>query len=99
MIFHGVACDSCGELFPEKALDEDRCCDGCRLRMRRRMRWGSHLIAAVVTLPFATWVLVLDKTEFLPPAAWLLPLTGAYYLGFRIGREVVKGYTSWRRTR
>jgi len=58
-----------------------------------------HLIAALVTLPFAIWILRLDRGEFLPQVAWLLPLGAAYYLGFRIGGEVVKGYTNWRRPR
>jgi len=58
-----------------------------------------HLIAAIITVPFAIWILRLDRGDFLPQAAWVLPLAAAYYLGLRIGREVVKGYTQWRGTR
>jgi len=58
-----------------------------------------HLIAALITVPFAIWILRLDTGNFLPRAAWLLPLAAAYYLGFRIGGEVVKGYVRWRDTR
>ena len=55
------------------------------------MRWLPHAIAAIITLPFAVWVLVGDKSGVLSPAAWVLPLAAAYYLGLRIGREVTKG--------
>ena len=58
-----------------------------------------ELIAALIVVPFAIWVWGLDKAEFLPAYAWLLPLAAAYYLGFRIGREAVKGYLRWRRAR
>ena len=97
--FQGAACDACGELFPKGALDEDRWCADCRPRMQRRMQMGRHIVATLITLPFAIWVIQLERAEFLPAYAWLLPLAAAYYLGFRIGREVVKGYTRWRRTR
>ena len=32
-----------------------------------------------------------DLRGVLSPGAWLLPLAAAYYLGLRIGREVVRG--------
>jgi len=56
-------------------------------------------VAILVVLPFAIWVIRLEKLDFLPQVAWLLPLSAAYYLGFRIGKEVVKGYTRWNRSR
>ncbi len=67
--------------------------------MRRRMQLWSHVIAAMVVLPFAVWVWRLEKLDVLAPAAWLLPLLAAYYLGFRIGREIMKGHARWRRVR
>ena len=96
--FQATACDACGRVLPKGALDGDGWCDGCRPRMRRRMKVGPHVIAALIVVPFAVWVLTLDRGAYLPDAAWLIPLAAAYYLGFRIGREVVKGYTRWRRT-
>jgi len=54
-------------------------------------RWVPHLIAAGITLPFALWVAMSDLRGVLSPVAWLMPLAAAYYLGLRIGREVVKG--------
>lgn len=56
-----------------------------------RARWVPHAIAAGITVPFAIWVAMSDLRGVLHPAAWLLPLAGAYYLGLRIGREVVRG--------
>ncbi|MCG8466702.1 MAG: hypothetical protein MJB57_00630 [Gemmatimonadetes bacterium] len=97
--FQGMACDACGQVFPKGALDEDRWCRDCAPRMRKRMAVWRHVVAALVVLPFGIWILRLDRLEFLPQAAWLLPLGAAYYLGFRIGREVVKGYSRWRRSR
>ncbi|MDH3297899.1 MAG: hypothetical protein OEM23_03780 [Gemmatimonadota bacterium] len=55
------------------------------------MRWLPHAIAAIITLPFAIWILVGEPSGVLPTAAWGLPLAAAYYLGLRIGREVTKG--------
>lgn len=56
-----------------------------------RVRWLPHLIAAGITVPFAVWIVLSDIRGVLPWAAWLLPLAAAYYLGLRIGREVVRG--------
>jgi hypothetical protein len=97
--FQGATCEGCGEIVPKAGLDEDGWCDRCRPRMRRRMRLGRHAIAILIVIPFAIWILGLDRSEYLPRVAWLLPLAAAYYLGFRIGREVVKGYTRWHRAR
>ncbi len=95
--FAGAACDACGAVFPKSDLDESQWCAKCRPRMLRRLRIGRHAIAALVLLPFAIWVVRVEKLDFLPPLAWLLPLAAAYYLGLRIGGEVVKGYHRWRR--
>lgn len=97
--FKGTQCDSCRRLYPKEALDEDGWCAECRPRMQRRMRISPHMIAALIVVPFAIWVWGLDKADFLPPYAWLIPLGAAYYLGFRIGRETVKGYLRWRHVR
>ena len=56
-----------------------------------RGRWTPHLIAAAVTIPFAIWIAMSDIRGVLSPTAWLLPLAAAYYLGLRIGHEVVRG--------
>ena len=101
--FKGVICGACGDLFPRDQLDEDDWCGECGPRMRQRMRWWRHVIAALITLPFAIWVVIWlarsPQFDFLPAYAWGLPLVAAYYLGFRIGREIVKGYGRWRRGR
>lgn len=96
--FQSTACAGCGEVFPLQALDEDDWCTGCGPAMRRRMKRGRHLIAALITLPFAIWILTLDRGGTLSQAVWLLPLAAAYYLGLRIGREVVKGFVRWQGT-
>ncbi|MFQ5690618.1 MAG: hypothetical protein ACE5HQ_10135 [Gemmatimonadota bacterium] len=97
--FGGGRCAACGSLQPEGSLDEERWCPRCRARLRRLARLAPHLVAAVLAVPFGLWILSLEKTSFLPFYAWLLPLAAAYYLGFRIGRELIKGYARWRRTR
>ena len=97
--FKGTLCDGCGTLNPKEALDEDGWCAECRPRMQRRMHISPHVIATLLVVPFAIWVWRFDKAEFLPGYAWLIPLAAAYYLGFRIGREAVKGYLRWRRVR
>lgn len=95
--FSSARCALCGEPRPEEALDEVGRCPDCRDRRERRLQVWPHLIASLIVVPFGAWVLVLEKSAFLPWYAWLLPLAAAYYLGFRIGREVVKGYLRWRR--
>lgn len=95
----GTRCEACGKPRPEGALDESGWCADCGEKIRRRIRLGQHLIATLIVLPFAIWVLILEKSDFLPWYAWLLPLAAAYYLGQRIGRESIRGYIRWRRTR
>lgn len=97
--FGGQTCRSCGEARPEETLDEHGWCSDCQDRLERRIRWGMHVVATLVVLPFAVWVLVLEKAAYFPWYAWLIPLAGAYYLGLRIGREALKGYARWRRLR
>ena len=94
--FQSSQCAACGGSFPVKALDEDDSCDACRTSVRRRVRRGRHMVAAAITMPFAIWILTLERGETLSQAAWLLPLAAAYYLGLRIGREVVKGFLRWK---
>ncbi|MGH7539566.1 MAG: hypothetical protein ACRELC_01055 [Gemmatimonadota bacterium] len=95
--FVGVPCAACGELHPREALDDQGWCAACGPSMKRRMRIGSHVIAALVVLPFAIWVWRLDRGGFLPLYAWLIPLIAAYYLGLRVGRTVLDGWVRWRR--
>lgn len=97
--FSGAVCSGCGRVRPEAELDENRWCSECQERMRKRIRIGQHLIATAIVLPFAVWVLLVEKYDFLPFYAWLLPLAAAYYLGLRIGRESIKGYLRWRRVK
>lgn len=94
--FQGTECEGCGGEFAANALDENDWCDACRLIMKRRLARGRHIIAALITLPFAIWVLTLDRGGTLAQPVWLLPLAAAYYLGLRIGREVVRGYSRWK---
>jgi len=97
--FQGVACDACGGVFTEGELSEDGWCSKCAPGMQRKLAVWRHVVAILVVLPFAIWTLRIERLDFLPRAAWLMPLAAAYYLGYRIGREVVKGYTSWHRSR
>jgi hypothetical protein len=80
-------------------MDETGWCRACRADLDRRTRRLPHLIAAGIVLPFAIWIVVGGQFAILPGYAWLLPLAAAYYLGYRIGREVIRGYSSWRRAR
>lgn len=97
--FSGARCRSCGEIRPEETLDDHRWCPECRERLGRRIRRGAHAVAVAVVLPFALWILWLERSAYLPWYAWLLPLAAAYYLGLRIGWEALKGYARWRRLR
>ena len=94
--FKGVMCGACGQMFPKGQLHRDDWCEACGPRMQRRMRRGRHVVAASITLWVVIWLRTSPDLGFLPAYAWGLPLVAAYYLGFRIGREVVKGYTRWR---
>ena len=84
---------------PEVDLDEAGWCRSCQAELERKSRLAPHLIAAGIVLPFAVWIVLGGQFAVLPGYAWLLPLAAAYYLGYRIGREVVKGYARWRRER
>ena len=56
-------------------------------------RWFPHALAAAITAPFAVWIAMSEFRGVLSPAAWLLPLAGAYYLGLRIGKEIRRAAT------
>ncbi len=84
-------CAACRELHPHEELDGRLWCPSCRRRRDRWTRIGSHATALAVTLPFGAWVALEASTEVLSIWAWLLPLTVAYYLGWRLGRELSRG--------
>ena len=90
-------CASCRELYPHSDLDRQLWCPSCREDLGRRVQWGRHAAALLVTLPFAVWILLEGRSGVLPMWAWLLPLGAAYYLGYRIGREVMRGYVRVKR--
>lgn len=90
-------CRSCGEPKPQAELDHHYWCEECRGELHRRIRGRAHVVALLVVLPFAVWILVQGRFGYLPLYAWLLPLGAAYYLGFRIGREALKGWARWKR--
>ncbi len=89
-------CRSCRRVRPREELDDRFWCPDCRERVKRLSRIGSHATAALVTIPFGVWVLVSGSTEVLSGWAWVMPLGAAYYLGWRIGREIVKGWVKLR---
>jgi hypothetical protein len=94
-----VDCRECGTSHAREELDLYGWCGACQANMRRKTGRASHLIAIVIVLPFAIWVLLGGRSGYFPLYAWLLPLAAAYYLGLRIGRELTKGYLRWRRGR
>ncbi len=93
-----AACRGCGTPTDRSALDSYGWCDACRVQLRKRTNRSAHVVAALVVLPFAVWILIGGRFDYFPFYAWLLPLAAAYYLGLRIGRELAKGYLRWRRS-
>ncbi|MFO7586907.1 MAG: hypothetical protein R6X22_02450 [Gemmatimonadota bacterium] len=91
------ACRACGVEFPESTLDEARWCPQCHADLETAAARGQHVIALLVTLPFAIWIVREGTRGYFPLYAWAIPLAAAYYLGMRIGREVVRGWTRSRR--
>lgn len=94
----GRPCPACGTPVQEGDADQFGWCDDCRAALRRRARRRAHWVAIGITAPFALWILVEGRFGVLPRWAWLLPLAVAYYLGHRIGREVIRGYALWKRS-
>lgn len=89
-------CVACRELYPHSALDQQLWCPPCRDALETKMTRVSHLTALLVTVPFGIWVLLEASSEVLSIWAWVMPLGAAYYLGYRIGRELVKGWVQLR---
>lgn len=92
-------CRSCGRPYPEDDLDDAGWCRACLADLEKKTRRLPHLVAALIVLPFAVWIVLGGQFAVLPSYAWLLPLAAAYYLGYRIGREVIRGIFRWRRAR
>ena len=91
------SCRNCGEELPQSTLDEHGWCPQCSRDLERTAARGQHLIAALITIPFAIWIAVEGTRGYFPLYAWAIPLAAAYYLGMRIGREVVRGWVRSRR--
>jgi hypothetical protein len=91
------SCQNCDEELPQSTLDENGWCPQCSRDLERTAARGQHLIAALITIPFAIWIAVEGTRGYFPLYAWALPLAAAYYLGMRIGREVVRGWVRSRR--
>ena len=94
-----AGCRECGAQHARDDLDVYGWCPACRAALRKRTVRASHLIALLIVVPFAIWILVGDRSGYFSLYAWLLPLAAAYYLGLRIGRELAKGYLRWRRSK
>ena len=96
--FHAdLECRLCGRESKRSGLDRYLWCHACRSAVDRRAKRWRHAIAAGITLPFAVWIVLEGTNGTLPPYARLLPLAAAYYLGMRIGGEVMKGVLRARR--
>lgn len=93
-----AACRECGASNPREELDLYAWCPTCQAALRRRTGRAAHLIALLIVVPFAIWILIGGRSGYFPLYAWLLPLGAAYYLGLRIGRELARGYLRWRRS-
>jgi hypothetical protein len=91
------SCQNCDEELTQSTLDEHGWCPQCSGDLERTAARGQHLIAALITIPFAIWIAVEGTRGYFPLYAWALPLAAAYYLGMRIGREVVRGWVRSRR--
>ena len=92
-----ATCRSCGQDLPQSTLDEAGWCPECAWELESKAARGQHAIALLITLPFAIWIAVEGTRGYFPLYAWAIPLAAAYYLGMRIGREVVKGWARSRR--
>ena len=92
-----ATCRSCGQDLPQSTLDENGWCPECVWDMETKASRGQHAIALLVTIPFAIWIAVEGTRGYFPLYAWAIPLAAAYYLGMRIGREVVRGWVRSRR--
>lgn len=90
-------CRNCGEPTSLSELDQYHWCGECQAGLRKRITGRAHVIALLVVVPFAGWILLDSQFSYFPWYAWLLPLAAAYYLGFRLGREVMKGWIRWQR--
>ena len=90
-------CRGCGEDLPQSTLDDNGWCPQCSWALEKTAARGQHFIAASITLPFAIWIAVEGTRGYFPVYAWAIPLAAAYYLGMRIGREVVRGWVRSRR--
>lgn len=90
-------CRSCDEDLPQSTLDDDGWCPQCRWALGKAAARGQHAVAALITVPFAIWIAVEGTRGYFPLYAWAIPLAAAYYLGMRIGREVVRGWVRSRR--
>jgi hypothetical protein len=91
------ACAHCGRPTSRHELDDHLWCPDCRADLERTAARGRYLVALAVTLPFGAWIVIEGPRGVLPAYAWALPLAAAWFLGQRIGREVIRGWLRARR--
>jgi hypothetical protein len=95
-----ITCVRCLEVLPSEDLDRLMWCETCVARARRRAL-GVGLTAGGVLagiLALYVWFGIQPDLSLIP-AAWVLMLVVAFYLGSRVARELAYGIMRWQNRR
>ena len=97
--FTGAVCTLCRQVRQEEDLDQDRLCPDCRGDVLRKLRTLPHFVALAILVAVFVVASMRVNFEVLPWYLWAVQFAAVYYLGVRLGRETIKGYIRWKRSR
>jgi hypothetical protein len=83
-----LRCQACGTLHERPDLDRLLWCEECLDRARSRARRGSMVVGLVIASVLAFWIFgVLRPTVIV--GGWIGVVLGGFWVGARVGREVL----------
>jgi hypothetical protein len=83
-----LRCQACGTLHERPELDRLLWCEECLDRARNRARRGSMVVGLVIAAALAFWIFgVLRPTVIV--GGWIGVVLGGFWVGARVGREVL----------
>ena len=84
-------CSKCGEQREASELDRMLWCEFCLASARRTAKNAGLAVGTVLAGGLALWIWLVQKPSDLVIGGWIGTVLAAFYLGMRVGREVVFG--------
>jgi len=87
----GLRCRVCGLEKPRREVDRLLWCEECVQAGRARAATRSWAIGALLALVLGSWIWLYIRPSDLVLGGWIAVVVAGFWLGARIGREVLFG--------